>query len=88
MMSTIYTVVDNVLQDLNIHNFIHVEISSEPDFYILEFQHTQIPDTYLKVEVPKHPEGNSFACVLKRKNVGRRTMIRIMDSLVHHLIQE
>lgn len=88
MMGNLYKVLDDVLAELKMASFVDTIVTTEKDFYIIEFRHKQIPDACLKVEVPMCPEGEPFGCVLERRNVGRRTMVRIMDSLLYHLTPE
>lgn len=88
MMGNLYQVLDNVLVELKMKTFIDTIVSTEQDFYIIEFRHKTLPDTYLKAEVPISPAGEPFGCVLERKNVGRKMMARIMDSLMYHLTPE
>lgn len=86
----IYTVIDDVLDELKMKTYVDVDVTRENEYYILEFRHKQIPDTHLKVEVETSPTGQLYptALVLERKNVGRRTMVRIMDALVNRIAEE
>lgn len=88
MIRNLYKVIDDVLSELKMTKYVQASVSTENEFYILEFRHTGIPDTYLKVEIPICPAGEPYGCVLERHNIGRKTMARIMDSLMYHITPE
>jgi hypothetical protein len=41
--------------------------------------------SFIEVEIIEENDGDATVCVLRRFNVGRRAMIRIMDELVEQL---
>ena len=41
--------------------------------------------SFLVVEIIEEDDGDASVCVLRRFNVGRRAMVRIMSTLVHQL---
>lgn len=41
--------------------------------------------SFMEVEIIEEDDGDASVCVLRRFNVGRRAMIRIMNTLVHEL---
>lgn len=41
--------------------------------------------SFLVVEIIEEDDGDASVCVLRRFNVGRRAMVRIMNTLVHEL---
>jgi hypothetical protein len=67
---------DTIRQDDNNHRIWHIRFESVP---------TALIRSILEIEVVQEEDGDASVCVIRRFNVGRRVMNRIMNCLVENL---
>lgn len=87
-MRSPHNAVSDTIAELNMTDSVRETVRQEGDYiWIVRFESipTALIRSFLEVEIIEEDDGDASVCVLRRFNVGRRVMARIMDTLVEHL---
>lgn len=89
-MRNIHNAVTDTMDILNMNDSVLTVVRLDPvnnHRWLLRFQSRDnaLVRSFMEVEVIEEDDGDATVCVLRRYNVGRGAMIRIMDTLVREL---
>jgi hypothetical protein len=85
-----HNAVADTMEALNMGDSVVTVVRTDPQDqrrWLIRFQsrETALIRSFMEVEVIEEDDGDATVCVLRRFNVGRRAMVRIMDALVRYL---
>lgn len=80
----------DTVEELNMGNAVQVIITLDPQnahrwLIRIESEPNALIRSFMEVEIIEENDGDATVCVLRRFNVGRRAMTRIMNELVEQL---
>jgi hypothetical protein len=88
-MRSLYIVIPEVLQELNMTHIVRETIERDSGRWVVKIE--SLPNalirSYITFEIMEN-DGTPFGCVLKRYNCGRTSMIRIMDMVMEKIEDE